>query len=81
MSSLVQIVGALLVLAAFALAQARVLTPEARIYLVLNLIGAGVLAVEAYIEEQWGFLLLEGVWAVIATWGLLRRPPHFANPS
>ena len=73
MNTLLQIVGALLVLAAFALAQARVLAPEARFYLVLNLVGAGALAAEAYIEEQWGFLLLEGVWAVIAALGLLRK--------
>jgi hypothetical protein len=72
-NALVQIVGALLVLAAFALAQARVLSPEARLYLVLNLVGTGVLAMQAYVAEQWGFLLLEGVWAVIAAWGLVRR--------
>jgi hypothetical protein len=71
--AVVQIVAALFVLAAFALAQARALTPEARSYLVLNLVGAGVLAVEAYVARQWGFLLLEGVWAIIAGWGLARR--------
>ena len=79
MNALVQIVGALLVLAAFALAQARVLSPEARSYLVLNFVGAGVLAVEAYVEKQWGFLLLEGVWSVIAGWGLLRRRRALAD--
>jgi hypothetical protein len=72
-NALVQIVGALLVLAAFTLAQARVLDSEARIYLVLNVVGAGVLAAEAYLTAQWGFLLLEGVWAIVAAWGLLRR--------
>jgi hypothetical protein len=72
-NALVQIVGALLVLAAFALAQARVLSREARLYLVLNLVGTGVLAMQAYVAEQWGFLLLEGVWAVIAAWGVERR--------
>jgi hypothetical protein len=72
MGSLVQILGALLVLAAFALAQARVVTPQARPYLILNLVGAGILAVDAYAEAQWGFLLLEGVWAVISAWGLMR---------
>lgn len=61
MSSLIQILGALLVLTAFALAQAHVLTPEARSYLLLNLLGGTVLAVDAYISRQWGFLLLEGV--------------------
>jgi hypothetical protein len=72
MHPLVQIAGALLVLAAFALAQARLLTPEARSYLILNVVGASVLAVDAYLGRQWGFLLLEGAWALIAGWGLAR---------
>lgn len=70
MGALVQVVGALLVLTGFALAQARLLTPQAPAYLVLNAVGATVLAVDAYIERQWGFLLLEGVWAAISAWGL-----------
>jgi hypothetical protein len=70
MTHLVQVSGALLVLAAFALAQARLVTPRARVYLILNLVGASVLAVDAFIERQWGFLLLEGAWAAIAAWAL-----------
>jgi hypothetical protein len=81
MGYLVQIAGALLVLAAFALAQAKVVTPQARIYLALNLVGAAILAVDAYVEQQWGFLLLEGVWAIIAGWGLARSISGIANPS
>ena len=73
MDTLVQVAGALLVLAGFALAQARVLTPQARTYLILNLVGASVLAVDAWLGRQWGFLLLEGVWALIAAWGLASR--------
>jgi len=53
-----------------------VLTPQARSYLVLNLVGASVLAVDAYAERQWGFLLLEGSWAVIAAWALARIEPR-----
>lgn len=81
MGSLVQVLAALLVLAAFALSQARVLTPQARAYLVLNVVGAAILAADAFIEKQWGFLLLEGAWAAISAWGLARRSPHLANPS
>jgi hypothetical protein len=72
MTHLVQVSGALLVLAAFALAQTRLVTPRARLYLILNLVGASVLAVDAVIERQWGFLLLEGAWAAIAAWALAR---------
>ena len=72
MDSFVQILAAVLILAAFGLAQARVLTPQARVYLILNVLGASVLAVDAYVERQWGFLLLEGVWALIAAAALAR---------
>ena len=83
MNHVVQISGALLVLAAFALAQARVVSPAARHYLVLNVVGAGILAVDAYAGRQWGFLLLEGAWALIAAWslaaGALRRSTRAAG--
>ncbi len=52
-----------------------------RLYLALNIVGASILAVDASLERQWGFLLLEGVWAIIAAWGLAGRLPRFANPS
>jgi hypothetical protein len=68
----VQIAGALLMLAAFALSQFRVLRPESPAYLWANLIGSAVLAVDAWLGSLWGFFLLEGVWAVVSAWGLLR---------
>jgi hypothetical protein len=66
----IQIVGALLILTAFAAVQFDRMRPESRLYLVLNLIGSAILAVLAVLASQWGFVLLEGVWAVVSAWGL-----------
>jgi hypothetical protein len=73
MLQLIQIVGALAILAAFVLAQADILGQTSRPYLGLNLAGAAVLAALAHLERQWGFLLLEAVWALVAAHGLVRR--------
>ena len=69
---MIQIVGALLILAGFAAVQFERMRPDSRLYLALNLVGSAILAVLAYVETQWGFLLLEGVWAIVSAWGLLR---------
>ncbi len=67
---LVEVTGAILILVAFALAQFRGLDRHGSPYLVLNLVGAALLTVSAATHRQWGFLLLQGVWALVALWGL-----------
>jgi len=76
----VQIAGAVLILVGFVLAQIGVLSNQSRTYLALNLAGAVVLTADAWVGRQWGFVLLEGVWAIVSAWGLLtwRRPPASA---
>jgi hypothetical protein len=69
----IQIVGALAILAAFALAQFGKLDQRSTWYLALNLVGSAVLAVLAYHERQWGFFLLEGVWALVSAYGFVAR--------
>lgn len=68
----VQVAGALLILAAYTAAQFDYLDQHSRRYLVLNVVGAGILAVLAFAEEQWGFLLLETVWTLVSAWGLFQ---------
>lgn len=71
MEQLVQVAGALLILAGFILAQRRMLDTASYPYLVLNLVGASVLTVVALRDHDWGFFLLEGVWAIVSAFGLI----------
>jgi hypothetical protein len=68
---LLEVMGAILILVAFVLAQFRGLDRHGFPYLALNLVGAAILADSAAIHRQWGFLLLQGVWGIVALWGLL----------
>jgi hypothetical protein len=74
----IQIVGALLILAAFAAVQFGRMRPDSRLYLALNLAGSAILAVLAIAAAQWGFVLLEGVWAIVSAWGLVSS---YSSPS
>ena len=66
----VQIGGALMILAAFGLGQTRRLPVSGIAYLMLSLVGAIALGVSAWIESQWGFVMLETAWAAISLRGL-----------
>jgi hypothetical protein len=83
MDQVVQVIGALMILAGFAGLQLGRISAVSRTYLVLNLVGSAVLAALAWHEEQWGFLLLEAVWAVVSAWSLTQvvrgHPPTIAH--
>ncbi|WP_063813651.1 CBU_0592 family membrane protein [Nocardia anaemiae] len=66
MSQILQVAGALLLLAGFVSAQIGGMTDKSVEYLVLNAVGGALLAVLAFMGRDWGFLLLEGTWAVVS---------------
>lgn len=73
MRQLVQIIGALLVLVGFTLAQADLLDQRSYAYLGSNTLGSAAMAVTAVLSDEWGFVLLESVWALASLWGISKR--------
>jgi hypothetical protein len=76
---IVQMIGAAMILAAFFLNQRRITAADAPLYLGLNLAGSLLLTLCAIVARQWGFLVLEGTWAVVSAAGFItgarRRQP------
>jgi len=70
MDQIFQLVGAALILVAFIAAQRNTMSPHSVVYLTLNLVGSIVLTGVALHGRDWGFLLLEVVWAAVSAWSL-----------
>ena len=64
--------GSLQILFAYVASQMKRLEPGGVTYNALNFGGSAVLTVVAIVERQWGFLLLESVWALVSLWALAR---------
>lgn len=69
---IVSLVGAAMILAAFASQQAGKLRPSDAAYLVLNFAGSAILTYFAVQAGNFGLIALEGSWAVISLWSLAR---------
>ena len=68
----IELTGAVLILSAFVLAQFGRLATASLAYMVLNFVGSGILAFVAAVDGDVGFLLLEGVWAVVSGYAIAR---------
>ena len=73
MDQVVQVIGALMILIAYAAAQTGRWSTDALVYLWLNQVGSVILAVLAATSQNWGFLLLEGIWAIVTAVSLVKR--------
>lgn len=77
----ISIAGAILILLPFTATQFGKLSTDSLSYLLMNLIGSAALTTVAVIERQYGFILLEGTWAVVSAAGLARLLGRFSPIS
>jgi hypothetical protein len=71
-SAATQLAGSGLVVTAFILHQRGIMGALSWRYQALNLVGALILAVNGVLERQFGFVLLEGVWAFASGLALMK---------
>ena len=69
---IISFIGAILILAAFGALQLNRLATDTITFQVLNLFGGIFLCITAMALRQYGFILVEGLWAVLSVVGLWR---------
>ena len=78
----ISILGALAIFIAYAANQFGWTDASNLRYQLANLFGSGILTVVAVIGVQFGFILLEGAWALMSLWGIVQilrgKPPEGA---
>ncbi len=71
MLQVISVLGALAILGAYAANLVGWITPSNLSYSVANFLGSAVLTVIAVIDQQVGFILLEGTWALVSLWSIV----------
>lgn len=73
-NQIISVLGATLILVAYGANHRGWMGPPDRIYNLINLLGALLLLWVAIVDDRWGFILLEVVWAAISIPRLIRPP-------
>jgi hypothetical protein len=79
-NQVLSVIGAVMILGAYLAFQRGWLARRHRSFHALNLVGSGLLTIVAVADGRIGFILLEGIWAVISIPGTI-KPPQATAPS
>ena len=69
---IISLLGSIQILAAYIGVQSGRLETRQRLYSLLNFLGSAILTYVGIVENNYGFILLEGVWALVSLWALFR---------
>lgn len=70
---IVSLIGAMLCLIPFAAVQLDKLKSDDLSYILMNFFGGTTLAIVAVIQVEYGFILMEGVWATVSFYALTKK--------
>lgn len=73
--------GAMLLLAAYFLASFKIIRPGGILYILLNCFGAAIATLAAILLPYLPFIILEGVWFLIAVVSLLQLKRNASPPK
>ncbi|HEX2607663.1 MAG TPA: hypothetical protein VHK91_09805 [Flavisolibacter sp.] len=65
-------VGVAITLSAYFCSTFRWLSPQGKIFFMLNTIGAALTCLGSYLIAYWPFFVLEGTWAIVSLIGWIR---------
>lgn len=76
LSDILASVGVTLLLIAFFLNLYKIVSTDNKLYGILNILGAGLCGISSYMINFYPFVILEGVWVVVAFTSLIKRVPR-----
>jgi hypothetical protein len=71
-NDLIGTIGVGLILMAYFLDTANMIEEDGKLFYVMNIIGAALACYSALMIPFWPFVILEGTWALVSIWGLMK---------
>ncbi|MBN8697448.1 MAG: hypothetical protein J0L87_13035 [Bacteroidetes bacterium] len=68
---IIGLIGVCILLLAFFLNLTGKMDKDSLVYIVLNIVGAGIACLASILIHYLPFILLEGTWTLVSVWGLI----------